>query len=312
MNSVMKVAEANASFGAQYVRHRVASGRWQRPVRGVVVTHNGPLAQDELDRLALCAAAPGAALAGLTALRIDGLAAPPTQMRHIVLPAGARARNIPNVLFHWSTELTDADVHPLRTPRRTRPARSAVDAAAWAEAKRSARWIVIATIQHGLATPQQIREALTRRGPCRYRSVISESTLDADGGKQSLPERDLEYIWDVVGLPPLSRQRTIRGPDGRFYLDAYCDALGFGVEIHGIPHLRLERWDADLTRANEITIAGEPHLAFSSFAIRHEQVAVANQLWRMGASRGWKLSRDLSTVRRLLRSKRPKFGPRAA
>lgn len=308
----MRVAVANAEFGAGYVRHRVASGRWQKPVRGVVVCHNGPLSNEERDALALCAAPPGAALAGWTSLRIDGLQAPTNTIRFVVVGAGSRTRDLAGVRFHESTQLGDVDVHPSRTPRRTRPARSAIDAAAWAENLRMARWVVIATIQQGLASPAQIREAMTRRGPCRHRAVIKESTFDAEGGKHSLPERDFQAIWDAVGLPPISRQHSVRTTTGRYFLDAYCDALGFGVEIHGIPHLRLEQWDADLSRANEITIAGEPRLTFPSFAIRHEPVAVANQLWRMAAARGWTLGRDLATVRQLLRPKRRFIGPDVA
>ena len=59
------------------------------------------------------------------------------------------------------------------------------------------------------------------------------------------------------------------------------------AEIHGIPHHAVRQWDADLRRANEIVIGGERLLIFSSYAIRHEQVAVADQLFRMARACGW-------------------------
>lgn len=40
------------------------------------------------------------------------------------------------------------------------------------------------------------------------------------------------------------------------YLDVEWPEYGAGCEIHGIPHMRVLNWDADLLRANEIAIAG--------------------------------------------------------
>lgn len=304
MQTVFTTSVANAQFGSQYVRHRIDSGRWQRAGRGVIVTHNGPLTDDERDVVALAVAPPGSALGGLSALRIDGFDAPRTSTRFVVMPPGSRTHQIPGVVTHWSSELTTADVHPHRQPSRTRPARSVVDAASWSESPRRARWITIAAIQQGLTTPASIREAMERRGRCRHRGVIIESTYDAEGGKHSLPERDFAEIWAVLQLPPLEHQRVVRGRQGRYFMDAWCPYLGFGVEIHGIPHREVASWDADVARANEVIIDGRPHLTFTSFAVRHERVAVADQLQRMAAARDWAPRVEEPTLRRLLRSQR--------
>jgi len=304
MRSVFTAAEANAVFGSQSVRHRVDTGRWQRPARGVVVCHNGRLTEDERDAVALAASSPGAALAGMTALRLDGFNGPISTSRFVVVPLGSRARQVPGVVVHWSSELTPLDVHPQREPRRTRPARSVVDAATWSGAPRRARWVVIAAIQQGITTPEQIRDALGRRGRCRHRGVILESTYDAGSGKHSLPERDFAQIWSALQLPPLEHQRVVHGSDGTYYLDAWCPYLGFGVEVHGIPHREVANWDADVARANEVVIAGRPSLCFTSFAIRHERIAVADQLQRMAATRDWAPRVDEPTLRGLLRPKR--------
>lgn len=304
MSTVLTTRIANARFGSQHVRHNIESGRWQRAGRGVIVTHNGPLSDAERDAVALAVAPPGSALAGLTALRIEGFNAPLTHSRFVVMPPGSRTHQIPGVVTHWSSELTPVDVHPQRQPPRTRPARSVVDAASWSESPRRARWVTIAAIQQGLTTPPQIREALGRRGRCRHRGIILESTYDAEGGKHSLPERDFAEIWTVLQLPPLEHQRVVRGQRGRYFLDAWCPYVGFGVEIHGIPHREVANWDADVARANEVMIDGKPHLTFTSYAIRHERIAVADQLQRMAASRDWAPRVDEPTLRRLLRPKR--------
>lgn len=312
MDTVLTTAAANARFGAQAVRHKIESGRWQRVARGVVVTHSGTLADAEQDAVALAAAPPGAVLAGLTALRLDGFTGPAMSTRFISVPAGARTRQLAGVVTHASTELTELDVHPHRQPPRTRPARSVVDAASWSGVGRRARWVVIAAVQQGIATPAQIREALKRRGPCRHRGVILDSTYDAEGGKHSLPERDFAFIWSALQLPPLEHQRVVVGGNGRYFLDAWCPFLGFGVEIHGVPHHDIESWDADVTRANEIVIAAKPHLCFTSFAVRHERLAVADQLQRMAATKDWAPRVDDATLRRLLRPQRRYVARRTA
>ncbi|WP_157805186.1 hypothetical protein [Mumia flava] len=177
--------------------------------------------------------------------------------------------------------LDERDVHPLRVPSLTRPARSTVDLASWSERPRYARAVVLAAVQQRLVRASDVRDALSRRGRCRHRGLIIESVLDAAGGIQSLPERDFDQIRARVGLPPPSRQVRMRGDDGRYYLDVAWLEDGIACEIHGIPHRDIVQWDNDLMRANEIVIAGPRLLIFSSYAIRHEPEVVGDQLVRL-------------------------------
>lgn len=126
---------------------------------------------------------------------------------------------------------------------------------------------------------QHLREALTRRGTCRHRALIVQSVLDAHGGIQSLPERDMRSIFAELGWRA-THQRAVRGQNQRYHLDAYVPDLGLGIEVHGIPHQAVQRWSDDLVRANEIVIAGERLMIFSSYAIRHERAVVIDQLRR--------------------------------
>lgn len=282
----MTADAANRRFGSYRVRRNVELGLWQRPCHGVVVLHNAGLGPDERDLVALHSCRRGSVLSGPTALRHDGLETGDDRS-HVTLPAGAKGPSWEETVAHWSHELSDLDVHPSRSPRRTRPARSVLDAASWHESERYARWVVIAALQGGLVTTRHLREALTRRGRCRHRGVIVQSILDAAGGIQSLPERDFATIWRATGLPPATTQEPLRGADGRYYLDVWSEQLGFGVEVHGIPHLAVEQWDADLHRANEIVIRGRHGLVFSSYAIRNSPRDVMDQLDRMARAHGW-------------------------
>lgn len=270
------------------LRSQLASGRWQRQGRGVIVTHNGPLTADQRLAAALLSCAPGAAIAGLTALCIDGFegfSTPPAIQ--VVLPEGAAHPESPIVVPHWSTMLMSEDVHPLKQPRRTRPQRSLVDEAAWSRPERRARAVILAGVQQGLARPSDLRDALGRRGPCRHRALIKESILDADGGIHSLPERDFELIRHSHGLPRPTRQQVVVRADGRFFLDVGWDDLGAAAEIHGIPHLEVLRWDQDLLRANEIVIRGPRLILFSSYAVRREPDQVAAQVIALLRRQGW-------------------------
>lgn len=261
----------------------VGSGRWTNPATGVFVNHNGPLTERQREWVALLAAPPGSVLGGLTALRLDGFTAFTPEAPVVVAKMGASKIGYADICLHWSTFLDDRDVHPLRAPRRTRPARSVVDAASWEPQQKRAREIVLAAAQRGIIAPQQLREALTRRGACRHRGLIVESYLDAGGGIQSLPERDFDRLRRECGLPAPDRQSVLRRADGKYYLDVWWKRFNLACEVHGIPHMRVENWDDDLIRGNEVTIDGRRTLFFSSYAIRRHPATVKDQLRRMTA-----------------------------
>lgn len=285
MDVVLTTAEAVAQFGRSKVRHAVARGMWQQPHRGTVLLHNGPITPLQQELILLTASPPGSCLGGLSALTHDGFGGFGSEQPTLVVPMGSRDPDFAGVETHWSEYLDNRDAYDRRGPRRTRPARSLVDAASWCGNDRYARAMVIAGIQQGLTNTHHLRDALSRRGNCRRRALIIESILDAAGGIQSLPERDFDEIRLAAGLPPPIRQRRVKGKSGHYYLDAQFPDIPLAIEIHGIPHLSVVRWNADLVRANEIVIAGERLLIFSSYTIRHERSTVIDQLQRAAGLR---------------------------
>lgn len=278
MTDVLTTAQAISSHGRSVVRQRIRSGTWQQPMRGVVVTHNGPLTPDQLERAWLAASPPRSALAGLTAARRWGLKGFDPERVTLVLPEGGRRTPGP-LEVHWSTQLGPDDVPP-HAPRRTSLERSLIDAASWASSPRRARAIVIAAFQQRLTNVRRMRQALERRGNCKNKALVIQSVLDAYGGIQSLPERDFDRLRLRAGLPRPTRQARVQGRDGRYYLDVWWARFNLAVEIHGIPHLAIEQWSEDLHRTNELVIEGRRVLVFSSFTIRHEAAAVIDQLRR--------------------------------
>lgn len=272
------------------VRREVGRGRWRRINRDVVVVHNGPLTADQATWAALLAAPTGSAISGLTAAELDGLRGFPSAKIHVTIPCGSRAAVPDDVVVHYSRFLDSDDVHPIHRPRRTRIARSLLDAASWAKSDDLARALMLAGVQQRLVTPSPLAEALPRRAHCLRRNLIAESIDDAAGGIASVPEMRFDRIVTMFRLPTPTRQAVLNRVDGRAYLDADWDDFALSAEVDGIPHMDVLRWDADLDRANEIAIGQRTILRFTSHAVRHKTMRVGSTLTRALQARGWRPS----------------------
>lgn len=272
---------------ARHVRREVRARRWQRIGRDVFVSHNGELGSRQRLQAAVKASPRGAALAGLTAAELDGLQGFATGAIFVTQPCGTRDPRLPGVVVHYSRFLAEPDVHPLKVPRRCRLPRSIVDATAWASEDNRARAIVLAGVQQRLVTPEQLRDALSRRGPCLRHALIAETVDDAAGGVASVPEREFAVLVRAFHLPEPVRQRILRRADGRCYLDADWAEFRLAAEVDGRGHLDVFTWDADLDRANDIVIDGRTLLRFTSYAIRHRPESVGETLRRALIARGW-------------------------
>src|SRR5579871_4001020 len=165
---VLTAAAALRYMSEDQLRWKISSGRWQKPARGVVVAQSGPLTVTQLLQVTLLAAGPRAALAGLTAARIDGLTGFDDKGResgrpiYLLAPYGYRRRTAPfglAVITHYTRRLGDEDVHPARQPRRTRIARSIVDAASWMATDRGAMAVLAAGVQQRLVRVEDARQA---------------------------------------------------------------------------------------------------------------------------------------------------------
>jgi hypothetical protein len=285
---VMTTTQAIAVTSRAHLRAQLAAHRWQRPYHNIIVTHNGPLTYEQGLWVSLLACPPRSVLGGLTAAALDGLEGFPAAGVCVVLPEGGRRPQLHGLVTSWSTKLGPDQIHPSRTPPRTRIARSLVDGASVESAPPRARAIILAGVQQRLVVAKSLEDALAARGTCRHRRLIAESIIDAAGGLQSLPEREFDVIRKRRHLPIPDRQQVVQRRDGRMYLDNLWAAYDVSVEIHGIPHLRISQWDADLERQNEIIILGPRLICFSSYAVRHQADRVGDQLERALRRGGWR------------------------
>lgn len=284
---VVRPADVAPWLSPAEIRREVADGRWRSPHRGVFVAHNALLTAEQERLVCLLCAPSGSALAGLTAAGIDGFEGFDVPETYLVIPGGYRKPRRYGLLVHLSNHLGDSDVHPLREPRRTRLPRSLIDAASWASGERRARGIILAGVQQRRVRPADLREALSRRGPCKRHALIVESVDDAEGGIASVPEHDFEIVRRQARVPEPDRQAIVRRADGRYYLDGYWRQYRLSTEIHGIQHLAIPSWDSDLDRHTELTADGRAVLQFSSYSVRRRKDYVGRILVRALRNRGW-------------------------
>ena len=289
-DGVVDTATALNFLTMDQLRWRVTSGRWQRPCRGVLVAHSGPLDERQILRVALLAAGRQAVLAGLTAAWLDGFTGfgdkvPfPGRPVHLIVPAGFKRRVTPpmvNMVIHYSRRLTDLDVHPLRQPRRTRIARSLVDAAVWMPTDRGAMAVLAAGVQQRLVRVDDLRQAAERIATLKRRVLITGILGDIAGGAQALSELDFtRQVVRACRLPEPSRQAARRDSRGRRrWIDVMWDEHKVVVEIDGAQHAEdpLQRWD-DMERDNDLQFAGYRILRFPAWLVRRNPGYVANQI----------------------------------
>jgi hypothetical protein len=102
---------------------------------------------------------------------------------------------------------------------------------------------------------------------------------DIEGGAHSLLEIDFTQIAARAGLPAPRRQSFRLDAQGRRrWIDTDFDF--FDVEVDGFVHLLPATYWDDMSRQNELVIAGRRLLRFSTVAVRLQEHVVASQLRR--------------------------------
>jgi len=315
-SSVIAMPQALQFMSEKAIRHRLASGQWQRLHRSVFVTHNGPLLAVQRQWAAVLAvrlgggvtraktpsggtrgdatrtdalggdARWGAVIGGLTALNLRGLEATTI---HLLVPAARRARSVPpGVIVHRTKTLNPDEIVQDSQPPRTGPARSLVDAAQWARTDAEARVIIAAGFQQRLVGEDDVRRVLDRLTHARRRRLIEETVNDVVGGSESLAEIDFVRLCRTNALPEPTRQVIRYDAHGRRrYIDALFQEWRVQVEVDGGHHLEVRQAWADMRRQNALWIAGERVLRFPSWAIREDPAEVVAQLRAALVAAGW-------------------------
>lgn len=289
-------------IGRQLISRRVGGDQWQTVGPHVVVLHAGPLSRTQQCWAGVLHAGPGAALGGLTALEVEGLAGFASDDVHTWVPHGSGRRDLDtdavSIRVHESRSITAADILATRRPPRVRQGSATVAAAAGARSDRACRTILAMSVQQRLVLPSTLRALVLARPNLHRRALILETLDDVEGGSQSLPE--LEYLRGLRrhGLPQPTRQRVVQAAGGRYYLDADFDEWLVTVEINGSQHLNLQQKERDDMRRTRLAIGGRLVVDIGSHTVRHDVALAALMTADALFSRGWVPS--VSVRRRLL------------
>ncbi len=284
------------------VRAHLGARRWQTVGPLVVVTHNGPLTLLQQRWAAVLHAGPAAALAGRTALALDGLRGWECGPIHLLVARGRRPVGLPELgLVVHETRIAIGEIGR-HDPPRTSVERSAIDAAAWSASARTACGLLAAVVQQRLATPGQLSIALDSAGRIRHCRVMQLALTDINGGADALSEIDMGRLCKKYGLGVVVRQQVrIDGQGRRRYLDGVLiadDGTSVAFEVDGAPHMSVTRWSQDQHRANELLIVGQAVLRFSNITIRTQPDLVADQFRRaLAQARRVRTSRGQDDVR---------------
>jgi hypothetical protein len=287
-DDVISWAQASDHVGRGAAANRLRRQRWQRPGRGVIVAHSGPLTRHQRLWAAVLGAGHHAVLAGATAATLEGLRGHDRPAIDVLIPAGRRVKPMAGVRVRRTAVLPDHHVRWVGSPPRTTVARSVVDAAAWARTDDDARAIVAAAFQQHRVLPGELETVLTVMPRSRRRALVIETATLAAAGAHALTEVNLVTLCRRFGLPRPDQQVHRTDASGRDrYLDAYWAAYHLQVEVDGSWHLEVRTWWADMQRQNDLWITGDRLLRFPGWALIHEPAKVAAQIHAALVAAGW-------------------------
>jgi hypothetical protein len=199
-DSVLSLRQARQFLSEETIRHRVASGHWQKMHRGVLLTTTGAVRHEHRRWAALLAVGPHAVLGGSTALALAGARRDSTVI-HVVIDDHHRPRQAPvGVVVHRTTSLPASPVHPARPPR-TSPARAVVDAAQWSRTDDAARLVIADAFQRRLVTVEEINDVLRVLPEGTPTSLGGATAEDCAGGSHSLNELEFLRLNRRAGYP---------------------------------------------------------------------------------------------------------------
>lgn len=248
-----------------------SKGRWQRPLPNVVVTHNGPLTDEQKQRAGVIYCGPRAALSGTSSATTQGLKGYADELVHVLVPHSNSTPSRQFVRVHRTRNPPDqtGDIHPAHQPRQVRLPRALIEIARAAKTLDDACGPLAAAVQQRLCTPVQLRSVLSRVGPVPRQALLHAAIDDMEVGAHSALELAFVRFVRRHQLPTPELQQVVTA-DGLRRLDATWPEYQVWVEVDGSAHRDNANWQADLERHNAISVTRNELclLRFSSHLLR--------------------------------------------
>jgi hypothetical protein len=283
----VSVAECHAAgLNDRRLHWLVESGRWQTPFPRIYIAFSGPVPALTLQHAALLYAGSGSTMSHDSAGQCWRLCRDPGLV-HLTVPYARQVDKQPGLVIHRSRTLSDDDVHPVFTPRRTRIERTVLDLLAGAETAAAALSLVADACRDQRCSPDTLRAALALRSRTRWRKVVLEALPDIGAGAQSTLEVRDAQLRRRHGLP-VGRRQAKRLTGGVEFLDVLIEDWNVHVEIDGrLGHDRAQEIWRDMARDNRSEMARLRHLRYGWADMIDRPCEVAIQQATVLRQQGW-------------------------
>jgi len=283
-DDVATVAELVAvGVSRQVVANRVRVGRWQRPLPRVVVTHSGPLSDDQRRRAALKYGGPTALLSHETAGVLLGLRVVEDKV-HVSVRHGVRKPSMDFVVVHQSrAELSRRLVAGLPC---TTVARTVVDIGCTMRSLNDVRALVADSVQRHLTTVAALERAVAQAAR-RRPALLYQAVEEVAAGSRSAGEAEFLRLIRAAQLPMPQLNAPITVSGRRFRVDALWSDHKVVVEIDGRAwHVKAGQWESDLERQNLLHAAGYVVLRFPMRRLYEDPAGVVAEIRAVLVDRG--------------------------
>jgi very-short-patch-repair endonuclease len=264
-------------FSAEWIRHRLATGRLHRVWRGVYALGRPQLTQPGRWMAAALACGPDAVLSHTSAAALWEIRARPEREIHVSVPARTRHHHQGLVVHRRTTLDADEVTRRLGIPV-TIPVATLIDIAPLLSQDQLEAAINEAD-KRGLTNPDQLRatldQAVPRPGTATLRTTLDKPTFALT---DSTLERRFLRLARKAGLPEPLTQHQLNG----FKVDFYWPALRLVVETDGLTYHRTPaQQTADRLRDQAHTAAGLTTLRFTHAQVAHDPQHVRRTLAAM-------------------------------
>ena len=274
----------DGQLSERQLAHRVATGRWSRPHRGIYLTVPGR--DNFLTRAtaALLACGTDAALSHDAAAYLHGLAGTEPRRIDVLIPAGRRIADPADVRVRRSAHVRER-THELLWPWRTTVEHTVFDLAQMDNLD-AAIAVIARACSRRLTTPRALRTALASRPRQRHARELWEILAEVEAGRESPLE--VRFARDVLaahGLPPGVAQHSI-GTAQRH--DVAFPDLRVIVELDGrLGHEGADGRHTDARRDRRASGRGWLTIRATWRDVASTRCRLAGELAAVMAVRGW-------------------------
>ena len=260
--------------------------QWQSHLPGVYATFTGPVAPRARVWAALLYAGAGATASHGTAAWLWGLRKDFPARIDVCVPFGRRVDNQPGLRVSSRRNL-EAVRHPVLLPPRTRVEDPVLDLAEQAVQADEVVALLTGACQRRLTSAARLGGYASRRRRLRWRGLVADVLGDVQVGVQSPLERHYRVLERAHGLPTGERNRAEGPPGLRTYRDVRYRKFATVVELDGNAAHPIEDRELDRIRDNAVAEAAQVTLRYGWKSVVGAPCAVAAQVGRVLAGRGW-------------------------